>query len=495
MGVGPCLPATKWTWHSIGEGHSLWHREGLGSERDHTGSGRHRFGQSCSQQDLRLSAAPIDSRMAGLAQRARTGNLVIYAGAGISFDSGLPSGGALAESIADRYSAYGYSVDPTLKNDLLAVADAWGGDLNSLQLLVLSCAPFTATDPTETHTALALILSEGMATVLTTNWDTCVERGAPPGETIAPIVTNHDAVQFSGTGLLKVHGCASRPSTILITSSQLDETPVWAVASVNAMLSTSTVVFVGIGDVASYVQVRIVQLLDDLPDVRHVVVVWPHAQSKWSSSAWATLVPRLEEDQKYQMDAASFTGELLRAWVASAMASLRAATATSGSALANATRSLSEGLEQQDAGEVLRWLRRSVAFIEVGKSALHNPHIENAMIALASLAEGSTFDLATDTPLKAGEAYFDLCVSPTNRPGTDMSRRAFEQVRRYRQSGALSPNDTVTVVVSGHFGPLGPKDPDLFATDLIGEGEPGDVLAPPQDQTTRVLSAHQVMNS
>jgi len=163
-----------------------------------------------------------------LAAKAREGKLVVCAGAGLSVapDAGLPSGQRLGQLLNDRLTARleGYAA-PADPSDLLAVADAaieaFGG-LLPLQHEVLTLADFERATPNLAHQALALLLAEGaVSAVLLWNWDTCVERSAPEGERVEVALTREDMQQLKTPSIAKIHGCATRVETLLITSEQL----------------------------------------------------------------------------------------------------------------------------------------------------------------------------------------------------------------------------------------------------------------------------------
>ena len=54
------------------------------------------------------------------------------------------------------------------------------GGIDALRNTVVQVAEFTSADSNYGHRVLALLLLEGAIDVLTTNWDTCIERGGLP---------------------------------------------------------------------------------------------------------------------------------------------------------------------------------------------------------------------------------------------------------------------------------------------------------------------------
>jgi len=109
----------------------------------------------------------------------------------------------------------------------------------------------------------------------------------------------------------------------------LSSPPRWASTEFAAHVSTSSVVFVGLGDIASYAKIRVTQLIADVHDVNHLHVVSPSIKDGWSGSEWAILTPSLPEDNKHQETADIFLDRLARAWVYLAFMDLRSAATAS----------------------------------------------------------------------------------------------------------------------------------------------------------------------
>ncbi len=97
-----------------------------------------------------------------LIQDALQGQFVIYAGAGISANGGIPQAGALARRLIAALHGLGYGIpeDVEQRGDLLALADyveAQGGT-RLLQTLCLESGDFCTATPTAEHVAFALLL-------------------------------------------------------------------------------------------------------------------------------------------------------------------------------------------------------------------------------------------------------------------------------------------------------------------------------------------------
>jgi hypothetical protein len=408
-----------------------------------------------------LSAGP-DLRVGSLLGAAIDGHLLIYAGAGISVNSGLPTGARLSMKLHARLTMLGHDLSAIEEWDLLAVADTVGIDASgvlTLQGAALAAAPFTTAPPSPAHRALALLLLEGAVQLLTTNWDTCIERAT--AERIISVISSADRSQVRTHSLLKVHGCAERPDTLLITSAQLTEPPLWAQTEIAAALSRDTVVFLGIGDVAPYVRISLEALLQDLGDVARVRVVAPEVERDWDATRWSDVLPDLAPDNRWGLTAEEFAQGLLSAWVNSALMDIkdRADTADQDS-LTAAVDSLVTVVRRYDADRVLSWLRRSHLVQRPGHSLARDGHTCEAFMALAVLAQEHPLDgVPARGPLRAGQHTIDLVITSDSLAANALVDEALARAVAYRQSGDLGPADELMVICSGHFGRLPPPTP------------------------------------
>jgi len=238
----------------------------------------------------------VAPEVATLGAVAAQGALVICAGAGVSKGdpARLPLGRELAEivhaSLRDRLGADALAAaDPT---ELLSVADTVAtmpGGAALLQTALLEAANYTSADPNYGHVALALMLLEGAAEVIVTNYDDCIERGGGRYGRLQAIISDVDRAEVQGPAVLKVHGCATRSGTLLASTAQLEEPPTWVFHHFGERLGTAWVVFVGLGDVAAYVRIRIEQLLERIGNAERI---WVAATRL--SDTWRELVPDIE---------------------------------------------------------------------------------------------------------------------------------------------------------------------------------------------------------
>ena len=262
----------------------------------------------------------VAARLAGIAVGGR---LVVYAGAGISMadPTCLPSGTEIAErchrQLADELGSA--ALDAADSSDLVSVADAVadGGsreDVDHVRHTAVGVAGFTTATPGFGHEVLALLMLEGTVDVITTNWDDCIER-AGGEERILTIMSDQDREQITQRALLKVHGCATRPSGILITSDDLFDPPAWARDAVNERLASCSVPFVGIGDIAGYVRNRVEEAVERVGAGGDVYVVGPGIVADWDNTHWAEVLPDLPDARRVEASADEFLDQLAGACI------------------------------------------------------------------------------------------------------------------------------------------------------------------------------------
>lgn len=401
-----------------------------------------------------------------LAVTAREGRLVLCAGAGVSkpTPTDLPLGDDVAILIAPRLRerGFGEAIQDCPEDKLLCIADlvqAIGGGRELLQQLLRECARWTTADPNFGHAALAFLTEEGLAELLTTNWDDCVERSGGGPLRLQAVVSDADIAEMAGPVVLKVHGCATRKGSLLVSTQDLHEPPAWAFHALGSRVGEGTVVFIGIGSIPDYVRVRIQQLLDRLPvgpGGRATYIV-----SRSISDEWTELIPDLQEDHRIAMRAADFLDELLRALVQDSFArgeelSREVMRPPAAGAARDVDRSGIEELRRSfEAGtsfEVLTWFRQ--AFIDWGVApTLASGHGERLLIVLALLIAGHACEVAAGGVLRIDDVPHLALVSQ-NGPAYMVAGDAQRRAERLSRDGLLRMGEEVVAVSLGHVGPL-----------------------------------------
>ncbi len=217
-----------------------------------------------------LSKIP-DARCVQLVESAKQGRLVLYLGAGVSVAE--PAGGPKGQDVAKAVRPFvaemlGIDEDEldgaSLEKMAQRVADEISERLDELRSHAVKVFDFQRIEPNFGHVAVALLLREGLAQVVSANWDCGVERAGLLVEIrIDGVARLPESIQsLSGLPIYKVHGCATRPLTIALTQNEIDEPQTWAISRAQAALTSGSVVFIGLGTPGAYVQEPVAELKD-----------------------------------------------------------------------------------------------------------------------------------------------------------------------------------------------------------------------------------------
>ena len=172
--------------------------------------------------------APIGGDVELLVDRLMVHRVTLLLGAGVSVGepTRLPLGPQVASGLYARFIG-GIGQDALRgvdKWDLLAVADAVAAvDPAGTELLqgALTDFPFDSAEPNYGHRVMALLFAEKLiAVALTLNYDSCIERAAYRFSLTIQVCRKASDMQLGRDKgrLVKLHGCISDASTMLITS-------------------------------------------------------------------------------------------------------------------------------------------------------------------------------------------------------------------------------------------------------------------------------------
>jgi hypothetical protein len=442
-------------------------------------------------------SAAISAQVSALVDEALLGRLAICAGAGMSVSAGLPDGSELALLIHQEFAGFLSGYACTQPEDIVEVATAVAsidGGLDALQSRIPALAPFLIAPPTLAHKLLALLFVEGAIRLLTTNWDDCLERGWTE-EQISVAANGTDADQFRVTHMLKIHGCCKRPQTLLITQEQLETAPFWAQIAVTAELATSSMVFVGIGDVAPYTKKPIMDLARHVPGAR-IRVVSPGIVTKWGVSVWKDIVPDLDPDRRLPMTADDFAEELARGWVHPLLRQLRAFKSESWA------QSCVQAFEALSALEAIQWLRRAAHGWDIGKSVVRS---DEALAGLKAVAihgklQASrqaqepvfTIQFKQRSAVILGDELLEVLLARPHQTATAIVRTARERAL----NSAVDHGSTVVTVLCAATWVQGRRPSTLDTQDVFsGDSEPGDVVVGPMQPTTTLLWADDLIGA
>jgi hypothetical protein len=444
------------------------------------------------------SEKPAPAAVHALALKGKAGRLVIYAGAGISAaqPAGLPVGPELAEKVSTWLLGRVSGLGAYDNQNLLDVADAVEAQMGGRDLLqeaLTEFAEFGEAEPNFAHRALALLLFEGVATVLTTNWDDCIERAAPVGTRLQVIVDNADFGRVRGPAVWKVHGCASRLGSLLVSTQDLATPPLWVNTALAPQLATSTIVFVGIGDIAEYVKVRLRQLLSLAGLAADLRVVSPDIVADWSTSQWSKIPEAtLPEERRIGLTADAFMDDLLRAYVGETLAGLRAdllAEGLSGADVAGVTELLS-AMGKTDAATLLEWLRLG-RFRPPAGTPGDSAHLRTALLAAGTLAT-TTCILRPGGWLELNGERIMVLAGDGSIPGPRLADAARERVTKALSQGVVTLTDSARVVCAGFRGPLKTLAPSV-AVDIVEPPSGTDIISGPSAFSVDLLSADELL--
>lgn len=396
---------------------------------------------------------------------------MIYAGAGISLSSptNLPSGAALAAAIHGQLKAVFSDLEAVNGWDLVAVADAAvarpGGE-DALRQVAAKSANFRSARVGYAHKALAHLMLEGAIDVLTTNWDTCIERAA--GEEGLPTVTSeHDLAEVHPPWVLKLHGCASRPNSLLLTSDHLDSPPKWVQDQTHARLGSAIVVFIGIGDVAGYVKKRIEEAISEV-GAENIRVVGPGIDTGWEDSQWHNVAPTMREEHKISATADLFMEQLAAAYVLTRLQEhiINMSSDDTLSAYLEAGRS---SLLNCDSLSVLQWARSIDINPRVGESVMKSTELGRALIALGRVG-GDSAQLTRMHTFETSQGHIEVLIATQGVPTRRLVERAEYRLHEHHSRGEPLP----VFIVAGGIGPV-PRSREL-PDSIFGEVDETDIL-------------------
>jgi hypothetical protein len=404
----------------------------------------------------KAQSSPFGTTAQMLAQRAMQRRLTVYAAAGVSIasPSSLPGAFKLANEVRGRLPFVDF--DRVDTGDLLGVADCVARQPNGVALLhqtILLAADFTSATPGYAHQALGLLLAEGASTVLTTNYDTCIERGSR--ELLPVVITDDERLDRAAAALLKAHGCASRGSSLLATTAELDSPPLFAEAELMARLLTDSVVFLGLGSPADYVKKSLERILHLVPTA-NLSVVDPNI-SDWGNSAWSTIIPGLPIDRHVASTADEFADELVRAYVSEFIARVRGLLSALQPSAESVARfdALMGTLATKTSVWVLRWLRGCLVGEKMGKQAAMSTSVPRLLLGLSALSGSTTVGLKNNSICSTSDNVSILLVGTDDTvAGSALASRARDHVLRARADGEIPAGHTVLVVCAGHLGRL-----------------------------------------
>lgn len=443
---------------------------------------------------MQHSPSPIPANVppyaVALAARAVSANkLVIYAGAGISVSppTSLPSGAGLAKAIHAQLKDVFTVLASVQEWDLLGVADAVAklpGGEDALRQTSARSANFRSATPGYAHRVLAHLMLEGAIDVLTSNWDNCIERSS--GEEQLPTVTNeYDLADVTPPWVLKVHGCATRPGSLLVTTDHLAHPPKWVQEQTHARLGSAVVVFVGIGDVAPYVKQRIIEAIAEVGSAENIRVVSPDITTTWVTSQWKSVAPDLRDDDKIQVTADQFMEELGAAYIITRLGEHGLSAGTSLAAKLNDAKT---GLFKSDSLKVLQWSRTVDINPRAGESVLKSSELGKALIALGHLV-GDSAELKHGRVFDTNHGPVEILIATQTVPTRRLVEAAESRLQEHASRGEPAP----LFLVAGGVGLI--SKPESLPQDILDGADEADIIDGPLALVPNLRHADDVIAS
>jgi hypothetical protein len=257
-------------------------------------------------------------------------------------------------------------------------------------------------------------------------------------------------------------------------------------------LGNSVVVFVGLGDVASYVRIRIEQLLEA---IGHLHEVWVASTSL--SQVWQELVPGVAE-RFIQVSGDAFLDQLLCDYVRIALEGLKARAREHGELgtysafdfdVAAGAETFSELVASSDALSVMLWLRRSAHEWPVGEPVLHAAAGRAVLLALA-VASAKREPTCVEGTLRFGGDPVEL-VLLKSQPAAVAVDEAVSRIAAALNDGRVKMAETVAVLCHGHEGPL----PQTELKHAIPLGGSSDIIDGQMTPSLRFLSVQRIIEA
>jgi hypothetical protein len=307
-----------------------------------------------------------------------------------------------------------------------------------------------------------------------------------------------EAEHLRGQFILKIHGCCTRADTLLVTPDQLSDAPLWTKSYFQAELARSSMVFVGIGDVADYAKQRITELADLVEGAR-IRVVSPDIVSSWEGSEWQSLLPDLPAPRRIGKTADEFLDDLAREWVMTLVAEVKGAPADDPTPCLEA---VAGAFVRFTAVQALEWWRRGAPGWKVGESVVRTPAAASTLEAigiLASKALGAAAASQGVAPIRFLPASavlvdgdrFDVLVCADRQTSAALETAATGRAHQVAQRHG--PRDVLHLLVAAGS-VRGPKPDKLDAVDVVDPFAPvDDVVAGDRNVAVRLTYVDDVL--
>ena len=406
-----------------------------------------------------------DTRVLSIALHVLNRSLAIVVGAGLSEapPTSLPLAQKLAQTLKSslQLTALAGRVAQANGDDLLDVADkaiVTGDDLSIIQRKITDLFPQLKTAPPNYgHKALALLMAEGVL-VLSTNWDTCIERAGHTVYVEIAACRTHEELQGAGASvrLPKLHGCAQKDSSLFVSSRQIEKSPWWCGHQIGAALENGFVTFLGIGSLAPYIKNTVLEILRKT-NGKSACVVAPTL-----SGDWGEILPN--DESRFLMAAEQFLDDMLRAITMDSLSKVLALADKKKSEppvaeidIESTTHNTVDFLSKYPAHIVWLWARRGLVPQGYGAIAI-DPLFQKCIMALALINTVSRLREVTArgsvVSIRSEHFIIELALAKQLTLSDELSNGKRDSLLSDKRADLFPHSDNFLVLSYNHFGPL-----------------------------------------
>lgn len=410
-------------------------------------------------------SVPTDTRAQSIALHVLDRSLAIVIGAGLSEASPtcLPLAPELAQTLKSslQLTALADRVAHANGDDLLDVVDksiVTGNDLSIVQRKIVDLFPQLKTAPPNYgHKAIALLMAEGVL-VLSTNWDTCIERA---GHTVYVEITacrTHEEFQGAAASvrLPKLHGCAQLDSSLFVSSRRIEEAPWWCSHQIGAALENGFVTFLGIGSLAPYIKNTVLKIWAKT-NGKSACVVAPTLSGDWDE-----IFPN--DESRCLMSAQEFLDDVLRAITMDSLSKVltladkkRNESPVAGIDIESAAHSVVGFLSESSADIVWLWARRGLVPQGYGAVAIV-PLFQKCIMALALISTVSrlleVISRGSVVSIRSEHFIVELALARQLTWSDELSKSKRDSLLSDKRANLFPHSDDFLVLSYNHLGPL-----------------------------------------
>ena len=269
-----------------------------------------------------------------------------------------------------------------------------------------------------------------------------------------------------------------------MTSHELANPPDWVTSEAKSGLADSHVVFIGIGDPASYIASGIEALIADAPAV--ITVVSPGLPAKWNETKWSEIHFEVAEDHRIDASAEEFLDVLAGAYIRRVLARIKQAVEGT-PRREDAIRRVEESIFLESSVFMLLWFRAAAVPREQGPVVSSNT-AAIAMMAIGCIGQNMpSFSDGARVEID-GNPYVVLIEQRINS-ASRMRREAKDRLAQYLSDGG-NLDAAPRFLISSTFGIRPIEGP---VRDVVGSRGLNDVIDGPLAAIPVIVDADRVV--